>query len=623
MRKGWKSFVLGDIVELKQGFALNKKTRHYINEDGSGLPLLKISDLSNGVESLFVNESIPPQFIVEPHEIIFSRTGQVGLVFTGRRGVVYNNCFKVIPSDVVDPHFLYLWLSNGQNRDYIRSLATGAAQPDLNHGAFKSVAINLPPLPTQKKIASILSAYDDLIENNLRRIKLLEEMAQQTYEEWFVRMKFPGHETAEWDEETGLPVGWERKKLGEVVTTSSGGTPSRKKIAEYYENGTIPFVKTKELKEFMIIDAEQRITEDGLQHSSAKMFPKGTVLLAMYGNTIGETTYMTFDGATNQACCAFLCGDNTGLSLYLHQFFLRNKELVLSYRMGAAQENISQTIIKDIQIDLPTDEALTAFRDLVGKVYTIIESILTQNQHLKEARDLLLPRLMMGLIDVEEVEVDNEELIMKNHDLVAGSGEVSVAAESGVSYDNQAKSANTEFKDAILFSVIIDRYATNQIPVSRFRYNKLSYLYRRYMKAGVQQYKRKAAGPYNHQGRYRGGEGIMLRNKYVALASGSQTKFRSGEQTAKAKSYFEQYWDSGALQWLDQFRYAKNNKLELFATVDHCMMELRDRDTIFSVVAVKQIIDKESEWKDKLAKECFSDDSIREAIATLQTLFKY
>lgn len=405
MRESWKEYKLGEIVDLKQGFALNKKSNHYLAKDNKGIPLLKISDLKNGTETLFVKENIPEQFIVTPSEIIYSRTGQVGLAFMGKTGVVYNNCFKVIPREMVYSVFLYQWLNTSFVRTTISSLATGSAQPDLNHGAFKCVKINLPPLKTQRKIASILSAYDDLIENNLKRIKLLEEQAQQTYEEWFVRFKFPGYEDVEMDEDSGLPVGWEKVKLGEFAKTSSGGTPSRKKESEYYENGTIPWVKTGELKNFMLINSKEKITKLGLEKSSAKLFPKKTVLLAMYGNTIGETTFLTFEASTNQACCGFLVKNDTYKSYFLHQFLLNQKEYILNFRMGAAQENISQGIIQNIKFNRPSKDVLLEFEKQISPKYDLIEILYRQNQRLKEARDILLPRLMSGIIDVDGLEV--------------------------------------------------------------------------------------------------------------------------------------------------------------------------------------------------------------------------
>ena len=204
--------------------------------------------------------------------------------------------------------------------------ANGTKMPRGNKQSIPKYKINLPPLPTQKKIAKILSNYDDLIENNLKRIKLLEESARLTYEEWFLRFRIDGKKL-DIDPESGLPFGWEVRKISDFVDTASGGTPSRRKPEEFYKDGTIPWVKTKELKNFMIIDADEHITEQGLKKSYAKMFPANTVLLAMYGNTIGEVTFSIFPTSTNQACCAFLVKEKAYLSYFIHQYLLKNKQI--------------------------------------------------------------------------------------------------------------------------------------------------------------------------------------------------------------------------------------------------------------------------------------------------------
>src|SRR5690606_15062679 len=125
--------------------------------------------------------------------------------------------------DECDMDFLYFNLTSEYFFNSVGLLAKGAAnQANISASDVKSIKINLPPLETQKKIASILSGYDDLIEDNLKRIKILEEMAQQTYEEWFVRMRFPGHETAEINAETGLPEGWERLYFKDILNFKTG-----------------------------------------------------------------------------------------------------------------------------------------------------------------------------------------------------------------------------------------------------------------------------------------------------------------------------------------------------------------------------------------------------------------
>src|SRR5690606_33191581 len=123
----------------------------------------------------------------------------------------------------------------------IKKISQGAAQDNLSLEKLRTIKFLVPPLPTQRKIAAILSAYDDLIENNLKRIKLLEEQAQLTYEEWFVRFKFPGHETIKFNDETGLPEGWERKKLGNLIVNYDSKRVPVSKMQREQMQGKYPY----------------------------------------------------------------------------------------------------------------------------------------------------------------------------------------------------------------------------------------------------------------------------------------------------------------------------------------------------------------------------------------------
>jgi type I restriction enzyme S subunit len=147
----------------------------------TGIPLLRIADLINNTRTKFVDaEKVPKRFIANPQDIIYSRTGQVGLVFKGKIGVVHNNCFRIVPQDGIERDYVYWYLRQPSVIEQARSLAGGAAQPDLGHNAFKSIAFTYPEPKAQRRIACILSAYDDLIENSQRRIRILEYDGSRT-----------------------------------------------------------------------------------------------------------------------------------------------------------------------------------------------------------------------------------------------------------------------------------------------------------------------------------------------------------------------------------------------------------------------------------------------------------
>ena len=257
--------------------------------------------------------------------------------------------------------------------------------------------IFLPSLLIQQKIASILSTYDTLIENNNRRIRLLEQMAENLYKEWFVRFRFPGHEKVEM--ENGLPKGWKSTKLIEECQTSSGGTPSRSK-SEYYINGTIPWIKTGELQDNILINTEEYITEDAVKHSSAKIFPKGTLLMAMYGVNIGKLGISEIEATCNQACCVFT-PKQIDYKYYLYHYFKSIREYLLSISFGAAQQNLSQELIKAIKVIFPNESINTNFVRKIEPLYKKISFLQKQNTLLTRQRDLLLPRLMSGKLEVK------------------------------------------------------------------------------------------------------------------------------------------------------------------------------------------------------------------------------
>lgn len=272
-----------------------------------------------------------------------------------------------------------------------------AAQPGLSVGKLAKLSIQVPSLPKQEKISSILSTYDNLIEANKRKIDLLEQVAQELYKEWFVRFRFPGYENAKFED--GLPEGWESDKIQKYYNTCSGGTPSRSK-PEYFENGIYPWVKTGEIKDCVIIDTEEYITQEAVNSSSAKVLPAKSVAMAMYGVNIGLLAYFDSEMTCNQACCVFSDKRDFSSKHYLYYYLKSIREYLLLISFGAAQQNLSQDLIKKIKITMPSDDVVQAFEKQIEDIYENIKMLLMKNKNLAEQRDMLLPRLMSGKLEV-------------------------------------------------------------------------------------------------------------------------------------------------------------------------------------------------------------------------------
>lgn len=367
-----------------------------------------------------LNEKELEKYLVKDGDLLFARrslvlegSGKCSIIISPSEATTFESSMirARLNKNKANCKFYYYLFCSPLGRGLIAAIASQTAVSGIRGSDLVEIKLPFPPLPVQNKIASILSAYDRLIENNTRRIKILESMAQTLCQEWFVKFRFPGHKQVKMVEsELGLiPEGWEVKELGDLYKTSSGGTPSRK-VDEYYEDGGMNWVKTRELKDNFIFDTEEKITQLGLKKSSAKLFPQNTVLIAMYGATIGKLAILANPSTTNQACCAILSQTDLFGYSYAFSYLLDNREKIFSLGMGAAQQNISQQVIKKFQILKPTNEIMKAFNEVANPILETIKVLQQKNDNLRKTRDLLLPKLISGQIDVENLDIDTGKI---------------------------------------------------------------------------------------------------------------------------------------------------------------------------------------------------------------------
>lgn len=370
----WEKVDIGTLVVLRQGFAINKNTKHYISGEHTNLPLLRIADMKDETKNVFVKDTIPKRFIARPDDIIYTRTGQVGLVFTKLFGVVHNNCFTVSPIDekVLSRSYLYYALKNKEFFEAANLKATGAAQPDLPHGAFNTIPIYLPPIETQHRIADILSAYDDLIENNRKQIKLLEEAAQRLYKEWFVDLRFPGHEHTQIVD--GVPEGWEKKQLSDIVEVKYG------KDHKSIPDGNVPVYGS-----------------GGLMRKCNQMLYKGESVLIPRKGSLNNFIYV--DEAFWTVDTMFytkMKWPNIGVFIY---YFIKSFDMY-AMNIGAAVPSMTTNTLNSINVIIPSCEILKNFQSTTKVYFRKIELLKRQIEMAAQARDRLLPKLMSG--EVEE-----------------------------------------------------------------------------------------------------------------------------------------------------------------------------------------------------------------------------
>lgn len=375
----YKKIEIGNLVTLRQGFAINKKTNHHMSEEPTQLHLLRIGDMKDGKFSIFVKDTIPEKFIAKEDDIIYTRTGQVGLVFRKQHGVVHNNCFTVTSNDlnILQQEFLFYALQEKSFYEEAISRATGAAQPDLPHGAFNSIQIFLPPIESQKKISNILNTYDNLIENNQKQIKLLEEAAQRLYKEWFVDLRFPGHENTKIID--GIPEGWSKGSLSNIALFKRGKTITKAQV----EKGDIPVVAGG--------------LKPAYYHNKANTVAP-VITVSGSGANAGYTKLYNIDVFASD--CSFADSKTTPNLFFVYCFLKNNKEMVNSLQKGAAQPHVYAKDINSINLLVPNTKLINKFCKLVAPYFEKIKILENQNKLTSQARDRLLPKLVNGELEV-------------------------------------------------------------------------------------------------------------------------------------------------------------------------------------------------------------------------------
>ena len=406
---------LGDFVELRQGLAINKGSAHLVSNIQDityCYPLLRIADMMDSNFSKFVSKDVNSSVIANPQDIIYTRTGQIGLAFRGMQGVVHNNSFIVsLKTDELEKDYLYTVLNSNFVKKQANSQAKNSVQPDLTHTMFKSIVIPVPDSrEEQNRISKIINNINQKIQTNNQINQELEAMVKTLYDYWFVQFDFPDQNGKPYKSSGGkmvyhpelkreIPEGWGVEKIEDIAKTGSGGTPKSTNVS-YYSNGEIPWINSGELEQTVITSTSNFITEEGLNNSSAKLFPSGTILVAMYGATAGKVSFLTFEASTNQAICAIILKD-IRMRYYLKNVIEDLYQYLVKLSTGSARDNLSQDMIKNIKVVIPSNDILDRYYDFSNNIIKEITKKQQENEQLTQLRDWLLPMLMNGQVKVE------------------------------------------------------------------------------------------------------------------------------------------------------------------------------------------------------------------------------
>ena len=414
----WEEVRLGDILKIKHGYAFKGK---YICSERTDNILLTPGNFAIGggyknTKLKYYNGEVPPDYILKFNDIIVTMTDLSKeadtLGFSAKIPNEPNNIFLhnqrigllLFSSDKYDKDYIY-WLLRSRNyQKFVAGSASGATVKPTSPSRLYAFKWKCPPIETQKKIAKTLSNYDDLIENNLKQIKLLEEKARLTYEEWFLRFRVDGVKL-EIDSESGLPFGWEETKLEDLCEITSS---KRIFLSDYVDDG-IPFYRGKEISiksKNNSINDEYFISKEKFEEIEEKFgSPKANNILITAVGTLGSIYLIKkSDGR-------FYFKDGNLIWLkdfkkkdYYYLYYLLKSESYQEYlhaiAIGSSQKALTIKALSSVKIKYPIEKIILKFNKIVEPLNNKIENLTLQNQNLKEARDILLPRLMTGVIEL-------------------------------------------------------------------------------------------------------------------------------------------------------------------------------------------------------------------------------
>ena len=354
-----KTIRLGDIGSCYSGLS-GKKAEDFGHGTGRYITFLNV--LSNEVIDTSIFEAVDvvsseKQHLAKRGDLFFNTSSEtpeeVGMCSYLSKDVdnLYLNsfCFGFRPtSNQINGLYLSYWFRSPKGRALMQMLAQGSTRYNLPKAEFLKATITIADYEEQKRIACALGEVDEYI-------MVLSELREK-----YEAMKRGMVKTL-----LSPKPSWKTTRLGEVVRTASGGTPSRERL-DYYK-GDIPWFTTGELKDCLLTDSVEHISKEGLQNSSAKIFPEGTLLIAMYGATIGKLGILTKKAATNQACCAIMCSKQIDTK-FLFNLLLHRREEIISMGCGAGQPNISQQIVRNLELEFPS---LPEQREIAEKIEAI------------------------------------------------------------------------------------------------------------------------------------------------------------------------------------------------------------------------------------------------------------
>lgn len=377
----------------------------------NGIPFVTIASINSVNQFDFTNTMYVPQEYYDKldskrkaqvGDVLYSVVGSFGIpvYIKDDKQFVFQRHIAILRSNknVIIPRFLYYTMLGKDFYAKADAAAIGAAQRTVSLSALRNIEIKIPTIEAQIKIVDCLSAYDDLIENNQKQIKLLEEAAQRLYKEWFVDLRFPGHETTPIVD--GVPEGWSKGSADSFFDITIGKTPPRAESQWFTDKSNgIPWVSISDMgnSNTYLFETSEGLTEEAIKCHNVKIVPAGTILLS-FKLTVGRVSITSSDMCTNEAIAHFRI-NNEKHREYLY-CYLKNYHYDSLGSTSSISKAVNSKIIKAMPLIMPNDSLLSAFSKIAAPIFEQIKAKQKMCLDLKQARDRLLPKLMSGELEV-------------------------------------------------------------------------------------------------------------------------------------------------------------------------------------------------------------------------------
>lgn len=482
------------------------------------------------------------------------------------------------------PKYLFYILRSGHFSDFLSKLTAGSTINHLYQKDFVYYTFPAPPtIEEQKQIANTLSDTDQLIQNLKKLIAKKKAIKQGAMQELLTGKK----------RLKGFTEEWETKKVNDIGYVGRGRVISHKEIS-----------KSKSKK--YPVYSSQTANNGIMGYIDTFDFEGEYISWTTDGENAGTVFYR--NGKFNSTnVCGLIKVKNKYDSKFIS--YLLGVKTPFYVSKNLANPKLMNEPMKKIELHIPQFNEQQAIAQILSDMDTEIETLEQKLQKTQVLKQGMMQELLTGKIRLVKPATQEEPKPL------------AMVAEPEVFYKSN-EGHNWEFNEAVIISAMVDKFGSEKYPLGRKRYTKLCYLMHRYKEEEVKGYLKKAAGPYNPATKYKGPEKIAQKNKYIKKKkAGKYAGFVVDECIIKAVAYFKKWYGENVLNWLEQFRFQSNDTLELWATVDMAIEDIKQENKPVNFQSIKELINNHEEWRPKLKRPVFSDENIKTAINKINQLF--